>query len=95
MAGDKQNRVSLWEIETPESLFIFPSLTSTLKRPFHSGLLGKSQSIQLCFKEVIFHLLSNIVRTEIVRKIVTFKDCPSSVSTWFFIAVLYVWLQKT
>lgn len=39
MAGDKQNRVSLWEIETPESLFIFPSLTSTLKRPFHSGLL--------------------------------------------------------
>ncbi|XP_028766651.1 auxin response factor 5 isoform X2 [Neltuma alba] len=35
--GDKQNRVSAWEIETPESLFIFPSLTSSLKRPFHSG----------------------------------------------------------
>ncbi|OWM80904.1 auxin response factor 5 isoform X2 [Punica granatum] len=31
---DKQNRVSPWEIETPESLFIFPSLTSGLKRPF-------------------------------------------------------------
>ncbi|XP_023900080.1 auxin response factor 5 isoform X2 [Quercus suber] len=36
---DKQNRVSPWEVETPESLFIFPSLTSGLKRPFHSGFL--------------------------------------------------------
>ncbi|KAK2398267.1 auxin response factor [Trifolium repens] len=35
--GDKQNRVSVWEIETPESLFIFPPLTSSLKRPFQSG----------------------------------------------------------
>lgn len=38
--SDKQNRVSSWEIETPESLFIFPSLTSGLKRSFHPGLLG-------------------------------------------------------
>ncbi|KAJ9165995.1 hypothetical protein P3X46_020801 [Hevea brasiliensis] len=38
--SDKQNRVSSWEIETPESLFIFPSLTSSLKRPLHSGFLG-------------------------------------------------------
>ncbi|KAK4859800.1 hypothetical protein QYF36_012047 [Acer negundo] len=38
--SDKQKRVSSWEIETPESLFIFPSLTSGLKRPFHAGLLG-------------------------------------------------------
>ncbi|GKU90072.1 hypothetical protein SLEP1_g4117 [Rubroshorea leprosula] len=38
--NDKQNRVSAWEIETPESLFIFPSLTSGLKRPFHPGVLG-------------------------------------------------------
>ncbi|KAL3840240.1 hypothetical protein ACJIZ3_024831 [Penstemon smallii] len=37
--GDKQNRVSPWEIETPESLFIFPSLTTNLKRPFHSAFL--------------------------------------------------------
>ncbi|CAN6539255.1 unnamed protein product [Malus baccata var. baccata] len=37
---DKQNRVSSWEIETPESLFVFPSLTSSLKRPMHSGFLG-------------------------------------------------------
>lgn len=37
--GDKQNRVSVWEIETPESLFIFPSLTSSLKRPLQSGYL--------------------------------------------------------
>ncbi|KAL7128167.1 hypothetical protein ABFS83_14G298000 [Erythranthe nasuta] len=38
--GDKQNRVSPWEVETPESLFIFPSLTATLKRPFHSSFIG-------------------------------------------------------
>jgi auxin response factor len=38
---DKQNRVSPWEVETPESLFIFPSLTSGLKRPLHAGFLGK------------------------------------------------------
>ncbi|EEF52695.1 auxin response factor 5 [Ricinus communis] len=38
--SDKQNRVSSWEIETPENLFIFPSLTSGLKRPLHSGYLG-------------------------------------------------------
>ncbi|KMS99638.1 hypothetical protein BVRB_1g022070 [Beta vulgaris subsp. vulgaris] len=38
--GDKQNRVSAWEIETPESLFLFPSLTSGFKRPFHPGFFG-------------------------------------------------------
>jgi auxin response factor len=38
--GEKQNRVSPWEIETPESLFIFPSLTSSLKRPFQSAFFG-------------------------------------------------------
>ncbi|KAL2468267.1 Auxin response factor 5 [Forsythia ovata] len=38
--GDKQNRVSPWEIETPESLFIFPSLTASFKRPFHSAFIG-------------------------------------------------------
>ncbi|XWS20979.1 hypothetical protein CRYUN_Cryun30bG0015700 [Craigia yunnanensis] len=37
--NNKQNRVSAWEIETPESLFIFPSLTSALKRPLHPGIL--------------------------------------------------------
>ncbi|CAH9054718.1 unnamed protein product [Cuscuta europaea] len=39
-SGDKQNRVSPWEVETPESLFIFPSLTSGLKRSFQSSFLG-------------------------------------------------------
>ncbi|XP_019051993.1 PREDICTED: auxin response factor 5-like isoform X2 [Nelumbo nucifera] len=36
---EKHNRVSLWEIETPESLFVFPSLTSGLKRPLHPGFV--------------------------------------------------------
>ncbi|KAJ8538287.1 hypothetical protein K7X08_014827 [Anisodus acutangulus] len=38
--GDKQNRVCPWEVETPESLFIFPSLTAGLKRPYPSTFLG-------------------------------------------------------
>ncbi|KAK1431321.1 hypothetical protein QVD17_07778 [Tagetes erecta] len=37
--GDKQNRVSPWDIETPESLFIFPPLTSPLKRPFNCSFI--------------------------------------------------------
>nr|DAD40465.1 TPA_asm: hypothetical protein HUJ06_014788 [Nelumbo nucifera] len=36
---EKHNRVSLWEIETPESLFIFPSFPSGLKRPLHPGFV--------------------------------------------------------
>lgn len=39
--SDKQNRVSSWEIQTPESLFFFPSLTSGLNRSLHPGFLGK------------------------------------------------------
>uniref|UniRef100_A0A7N0R9R5 Auxin response factor n=1 Tax=Kalanchoe fedtschenkoi TaxID=63787 RepID=A0A7N0R9R5_KALFE len=40
--SDKPNRVSSWDIETPESLFIFPSLTSGYKRPLTAptGFLG-------------------------------------------------------
>lgn len=38
--GEKQKRVSLWEIETPESLFIFPPLTSGFKRPLPPGYGG-------------------------------------------------------
>ncbi|XAR64179.1 hypothetical protein NMG60_11024425 [Bertholletia excelsa] len=39
--GERQNRVSPWEIETPESLFIFPSLTSSFKRPLQTAFLGE------------------------------------------------------
>ncbi|XP_042507032.1 auxin response factor 5-like [Macadamia integrifolia] len=38
--GEMPNRVSLWDIETSESLFIFPSLTTGLKRPLHTRYLG-------------------------------------------------------
>ncbi|KAK9164418.1 hypothetical protein Syun_005320 [Stephania yunnanensis] len=34
--GESRTRVNLWEIETPESIFSFPSFTSTFKRPLHS-----------------------------------------------------------
>ncbi|KAL1815730.1 hypothetical protein ACET3Z_018304 [Daucus carota] len=40
VSRDKQNRVSPWETETLESLFIFPSLTSGLKRPAQSAFWG-------------------------------------------------------
>ncbi|GAB2269664.1 ADP-ribosylation factor [Dionaea muscipula] len=39
--GDKPTKVSAWEIETPESLFLFPSLASGFKRSFHQGLFGE------------------------------------------------------
>ncbi|EPS61777.1 auxin response factor 5, partial [Genlisea aurea] len=38
--GDKRNRVSPWEIESPENLFVFPSLSSTVKRPFRTAFPG-------------------------------------------------------
>ncbi|TKY75232.1 Auxin response factor 5 [Spatholobus suberectus] len=36
--SNKQNRVSSWGTENPKSLFIFPSLTLSLKRPLEHGL---------------------------------------------------------
>nr|AHC30881.1 auxin response factor [Dimocarpus longan] len=54
--SDKQKRVSSWEIETPESLFIFPSLTSGLKRPFHPGLLGAEVEWGNLMKRPLPHL---------------------------------------
>jgi len=39
--NDKPTRVSPWDIETPESLFIFPSLTSGLKRQLHPSYFGE------------------------------------------------------
>ncbi|KAF9590924.1 hypothetical protein IFM89_000469 [Coptis chinensis] len=40
--GGKQNIVSLREIETPESLFTFPSLIVGFKRPLHTVFAGMS-----------------------------------------------------
>ncbi|XP_074558801.1 auxin response factor 11 [Curcuma longa] len=38
--GERSDRVSVWEIETPESLFAFPSVASTLKRQCLPGYVG-------------------------------------------------------
>ncbi|URD74895.1 auxin response factor [Musa troglodytarum] len=38
--GETPDRVSLWEIETPESLFAFPNVTSSLKRQCLPGYVG-------------------------------------------------------
>ncbi|KAL8098438.1 auxin response factor 5 [Apium graveolens] len=53
MCGDKQNRVSPWEIETPESLFIFPSLTSSLKRPFQSAFFGAQNEWEMLNRPIM------------------------------------------
>ncbi|KZV44107.1 auxin response factor 5 [Dorcoceras hygrometricum] len=52
---DKQSRVSPWEIETPESLFIFPSLTGNLKRPFLSAFLGAQTEWEALINRPLFH----------------------------------------
>ncbi|KAF6140451.1 hypothetical protein GIB67_014374 [Kingdonia uniflora] len=43
--GEQQNRISLWDMESPESLFIFPSLTASLKRPLLSGFMGAENEL--------------------------------------------------
>lgn len=37
--GERPERVSVWEIETPESLFVFPTATSSLKRQCLPGFV--------------------------------------------------------
>ncbi|CAL9148112.1 unnamed protein product [Musa hybrid cultivar] len=39
--GERPDRVSLWEIETPESIFAFPNVTSSLKRQCLPGYVGE------------------------------------------------------
>ncbi|KAA8537539.1 hypothetical protein F0562_027147 [Nyssa sinensis] len=58
--GEKQNRVSPWEIETPESLFIFPSLTSSLKRPLQSGFLGAQTEWENWVKRPFIRIPENL-----------------------------------
>ncbi|WOK95347.1 hypothetical protein Cni_G04054 [Canna indica] len=43
--GERPDRVSLWEIETPESLFAFPSVSSSLKRQCLPGYIGPAMNI--------------------------------------------------
>ncbi|CAN1323119.1 Auxin response factor 5 [Linum perenne] len=53
--SDKPNRVSSWEVETPESLFIFPSLTSGLKRSIHGGgYLGETEWANLIKRPLLW-----------------------------------------
>ncbi|XP_075509503.1 auxin response factor 5-like [Primulina tabacum] len=52
---EKESRVSPWEIETPESLFIFPSISGNLKRPYHSALLGAKPEWEALINRSLFH----------------------------------------
>ncbi|URE13452.1 auxin response factor [Musa troglodytarum] len=47
--GERPARVSLWEIETLENLFAFPSITSSLKRQCLPGYVGKCPAINIQF----------------------------------------------
>lgn len=44
---ERPDRVSMWEIETPESLFVVPTLASNLKRQLSPGIIGEALSIIL------------------------------------------------
>lgn len=56
---EKHNRVSPWEIETPESLFIFPSLTSSFKRPLQAGCFGEQSEWETLIKRPFVRLPEN------------------------------------
>ncbi|KAI8549527.1 hypothetical protein RHMOL_Rhmol06G0031700 [Rhododendron molle] len=56
---EKHNRVSPWEIETPESLFIFPSLTSSFKRPLQAGYLGEQSEWETLIKRPFVRVPEN------------------------------------
>lgn len=58
--GEKQKRVSPWEIETPESLFIFPSLTSSFKRPLQSGFFGEQNEWEGLAKRPFIRVPENL-----------------------------------
>ncbi|GER32053.1 auxin response factor [Striga asiatica] len=58
--SDRPNRVSPWEIETPESLFLFSSLTSCLKRPFHSAFIGQQTDWENMVNRPFFRLPDNL-----------------------------------
>ncbi|KAK6115246.1 hypothetical protein DH2020_007515 [Rehmannia glutinosa] len=70
--GDKRNRVSPWEIETPESLFIFPSLTANLKRPFHSAFFGAQTEWETLMNRPFLRVPENLPSD---------FQCPPSMST--------------
>ncbi|KAK6115249.1 hypothetical protein DH2020_007518 [Rehmannia glutinosa] len=70
--GDKRNRVSPWEIETPESLFIFPSLTPNLKRPFHSAFFGAQTEWETLMNRPFLRVPENLPSD---------FQCPPSMST--------------
>ncbi|XP_052201629.1 auxin response factor 5 isoform X2 [Diospyros lotus] len=58
--SEKQNRVSPWEIETPESLFIFPSLTSSFKRPLQMGYFGEQTEWESLLKRPFIQGTGNL-----------------------------------
>ncbi|KAK1391194.1 Auxin response factor [Heracleum sosnowskyi] len=60
VSRDKQNRVSLWETETLECLFIFPSLTSGLKRPAQSAFWGSQNEWEDMMNRPLVHVNENL-----------------------------------
>ncbi|XP_068646693.1 auxin response factor 5-like isoform X2 [Aristolochia californica] len=49
--SERQSRVSLWEIETPEIPFICPAPISGFKRPFLSGFSGTESDLETAMKK--------------------------------------------
>ncbi|KAF8112429.1 hypothetical protein N665_0064s0061 [Sinapis alba] len=66
--NDKPTRVSPWDIETPESLFIFPSLTSGLKRQLHpSYFAGETEWGSLIKRPLPYASFPNMASEQLMK----------------------------
>ncbi|CAN7034980.1 unnamed protein product [Brassica rapa subsp. trilocularis] len=66
--NDKPTRVSPWDIETPESLFIFPSLTSGLKRQLHpSYFAGENDWGSLIKRPLPYATFPNMASEQLMK----------------------------
>ncbi|CAA7391313.1 unnamed protein product [Spirodela intermedia] len=60
---ERPDRVSMWEIETPESLFVVPALASNLKRQLSSGITGGESGQGMMIKRLASQSSENVNRT--------------------------------
>ncbi|KAL0697957.1 hypothetical protein Bca4012_054079 [Brassica carinata] len=81
--NDKPTRVSPWDIETPESLFIFPSLTSGLKRQLHpSYFAGETEWGSLIKRPLPYASFPNMASEQLMKMMMRPHDNQNVVSSF-------------
>ncbi|KAL0798014.1 hypothetical protein Bca101_053188 [Brassica carinata] len=81
--NDKPTRVSPWDIETPESLFIFPSLTSGLKRQLHpSYFAGETEWGSLIKRPPPYASFPNMASEQLMKMMMRPHDNQNVVSSF-------------